>query len=73
MTLFKHNMSHHPQNPDAISGVVYGYEGQGNLDQALNFARKALAVAAKDHPYYDYFVENVARLENKIKETEKAE
>ena len=73
MTLYKHNMSHHPQNPDAISGVVYGYEGQGNLDQALNFAKKALAVAAKEHPYYDYFVDNVARIENKIKDAEKAD
>lgn len=73
MLLFKHNMSHHPQNPDAITGVVYGYEGQKNLDQALSYAKKALAVAAEDHPYYDYFVKNVARLESKIQESDNAD
>lgn len=66
MTLFKHNMSHHPKNPDAITGVVYGYEGQNNLAQALSFAEKALDVADKAHPYYDYFVNNVVRLKNKV-------
>ncbi|MBU3023629.1 alpha/beta hydrolase-fold protein [Aestuariibacter sp. A3R04] len=62
MQLFKHNLSHHPQNPDAITGVAYGYEAQNNLAQALNYAERALAAAPKDHPYYDYFVKNVARL-----------
>ena len=66
MILFKHNMSHHPNNPDAITGVVYGYEGQNNLTQALIFAEKALEVADKAHPYYDYFVNNVDRLKNKV-------
>lgn len=66
MTLYKHNMAHHPQSPDAISGVVYGYEGQNKLLQARDYARKALDVASKDHPYYDYFVENLARLEEKV-------
>lgn len=73
MTLFKHNMSHHPKNPDAITGVVYGYEGQNNLTQALSFAEKALEVADKAHPYYDYFVNNVDRLKEKIRKVETAE
>ncbi len=72
MMLYKHNMSHHPENPDAIAGVAYGYEGQNKLREALTYAKKALAVATEDIPYYDYFVENVARLENKLKGTEKA-
>lgn len=72
MLLFKHNMAHHPKNPDAITGVVYGYEGQNNLTKALNYAKKALTVASKDHPYYDYFVENLARLESKIEGTGKS-
>lgn len=73
MTLFKHNMSHHPKNPDAITGVVYGYEGENNLAQALSFAEKALDVADKAHPYYDYFVNNVDRLKEKIRKVETAE
>ncbi len=72
MKLYKHNMSHHPENPDAIAGVAYGYEGQNKLREALTYAKKALAVATEDIPYYDYFVENVERLENKMKDTEKA-
>ena len=70
MLLFKHNMSHHSKNPDAITGVAYGYEGQNKLDKALRYAKKALAVAPEDHAYYDYFVENVDRLESKVQSTE---
>lgn len=72
MQLFMHNMSHHPNNPDAITGVVYGYERQKKLSKALIYAKQALAVATEDLPYYDYFVENVERLESKIPATESA-
>lgn len=73
MLLFKHNMSHHPKSPDAIAGVAYGYEGQDKLKEALSYAKHALALAEEDHQYYDYFVDNVTRLQSKIKESDKAD
>ena len=66
-------MSHHSKCPNAIAGVAYGYEGQNMLNEALNYANQALAVAEKDHPYYDYFVDNLACLKGKVEGDDKAD
>lgn len=56
ISVFKYNIELHPSSPDAQYGLAYAHDVNGDLDAALAQANIALAVADKNHAYYDFFV-----------------
>jgi tetratricopeptide (TPR) repeat protein len=63
VAVFKHNVKHHPQSVDALWGLGYGYEVQGNIQQALIKIEAALNVVDTTYPYLDALKETKSRLQ----------
>ena len=66
VAVFKHNVKHHPQSVDALWGLGYGYEVQGNIQQALIKIEAALNVVDTAYPYLDALKETKSRLQTQL-------
>ena len=62
VAVFKHNVKHHPQSVDALWGLGYSYEVQGNIKQALIKIEAALNIVDTTYPYLDALKETKSRL-----------
>ncbi|MCQ8887136.1 alpha/beta hydrolase-fold protein [Pseudoalteromonas agarivorans] len=66
VAVFKHNVKYHPQSVDALWGLGYGYEVQGNIKQALIKIEAALNVVDTTYPYLDALKETKSRLQTQL-------
>ena len=68
IAVFKHNIKHHPKSVDALWGLSYGYEMQGNLKKALEYLKAALELADTTYPYFDALKNANTRLQAEFDE-----
>lgn len=68
IAVFKHNIKHHLKSVDALWGLSYGYEMQGNLKKALEYLKAALELADTTYPYFDALKNANTRLQAEFDE-----